>query len=91
MQSNEIYQKITENIIQQFQIFKKGEINNQIFNENLILNLSSMCKFLKDKETLNNSASFGFYGERKAAIFISLINNNGSTAKYKLQPNCGSN
>lgn len=55
MHSNEIYQKISENIIYNLQTFKKGEVNNKLLNENLILNLSSMCKFLSGKETLNNS------------------------------------
>lgn len=55
MNTNEIYQKITENIILQLNSFNKGEVNAKVMNENLILNLSSMCKFLKGKETLNNS------------------------------------
>jgi hypothetical protein len=55
MNTNEIYQKISENIIHQLRTFKKREINPKILNENLILNLSSMCKFLKGKETVNNS------------------------------------
>ena len=55
MNSNEIYQKISENIIYQLNSFKKGELKAKEMNENLILNLSSMCKFLKDKETMNNT------------------------------------
>jgi hypothetical protein len=55
MNTNEIYQKITENIIEQFKAFKSGQIKPRMLNENLILNLSSMCKFLKGKESMNNS------------------------------------
>lgn len=54
MNTNEIYIKISENIIHQLKSFKKREINPRTLNENLILNLSSICKFLKEKETLNN-------------------------------------
>jgi hypothetical protein len=56
MNTNEIYQKITENIIDQFKAFKSGQIKPRLLNENLILNLSSMCKFLKGKESMNNSS-----------------------------------
>ncbi len=54
MNTNEIYIKISENIVHQLKTFKKREINLKTLNENLILNLSSMCKFLKGKETLRN-------------------------------------
>ena len=54
MNTNEIYIKLSENIIHQLKSFKKREINPRTLNENLILNLSSMCKFLKGKETLSN-------------------------------------
>jgi len=56
MNSNEIYKKITENIIHQFQTYKKNDINARVLNENLVLNLSSLCKFINGKENLNVSS-----------------------------------
>jgi hypothetical protein len=55
MNGNEIHRKMTDNIILQFTSFKKGEINSKMMNENLILNLSSLFKFLKGKENTNSS------------------------------------
>ena len=55
MNTSDIYQKISQNIIQQFQSIKKGDINAKTLNENLILNLSSMCKFLSGKDNINSS------------------------------------
>lgn len=55
MNSNEIYQKISDNLINSLKNFKKGDINSTVLNETLILNLSSMCKFLDGKADMNNS------------------------------------
>jgi hypothetical protein len=52
----EIYTKITENLIRQFQTFKNNEINSKTLNENLVLNLSSLCKFLKGKENVTSAS-----------------------------------
>lgn len=55
MNTNEIYKKINENLISSLKTFKKGEMNSAMLNENVILNLSSMCKFLDGKDKFNSS------------------------------------
>ena len=51
--SNEIHKKISESICNYLQRFKKKEISELTLNENLVLNVSSMCKFLQGKEKSN--------------------------------------
>ncbi len=55
MKPNEIYQKMSQNILSQFNSFKNGESNSKTMNENLIVDLSSICKFIKGKDTMNNT------------------------------------
>lgn len=49
MNSNEIFGKISENIITQLHSFKNNEISIKSINDSLILNISSLNKFMKDK------------------------------------------
>jgi hypothetical protein len=55
MNSNEIFAKMSENIINTLNRFKKGDIDTSFMNEKITLDLSSVCKFIKDKRNLNNS------------------------------------
>jgi hypothetical protein len=55
MNTNEIFQKISENIIVTLQSYKKKESSLKSLNENLLLNVSSMSKFLSNKQNLNHS------------------------------------
>lgn len=52
---NEIYLKITDNIIIQFKSFKNGESDSKTFNSNLMLQLSSIFKFKANGENNKNS------------------------------------
>jgi hypothetical protein len=55
MNSNEIFQKISENIIAGLNGYKKKEVSERTLNENLLLNVSSMCKFLQGRGNVNQS------------------------------------
>ena len=47
MESKQIYTKITYNIEKRIGQYKDGKITANTLNENLLLNLSSLCRFLK--------------------------------------------
>lgn len=57
MNSNEIFGKMNKNIINILNNFKRGDIDSNYMNERIIFNLSSVCKFIKDKNLLNNKNS----------------------------------
>ena len=50
MESKQIYTKITYNIEKRIGQYKDGKITANTLNENLLLNLSSLCRFLKNRE-----------------------------------------
>jgi hypothetical protein len=53
--ANDIYLKLTNNIINTLNKFKSNEIKENVLNENLLLNASSMCKFLDGKEYIQDN------------------------------------
>jgi hypothetical protein len=73
--SNDIYIKLSENMINTLNRFKKNEIKENILNENLLLNTSSMCKFLDGKE----------YVEDNLDVVIASKLQQGIDSKIKLQ------
>ncbi len=52
---NEIYLKITDNIIDQFKSFKKGESDSKRLNSNFLLQLSSLFKYKANGKNSENT------------------------------------
>lgn len=50
MESKTIYTKITYNIEKRIGQYREGKITSNTLNEQLIINLSSLCRFLKNRE-----------------------------------------
>lgn len=57
MDNHQIYRKLTYNIQTQITKFKEKKISEDQFNQRLILNLSSLCFFLKDREKRKKNQS----------------------------------
>ena len=50
MDSKKIYRRLTENIQNKITKFKEGKSNRDHMNDQLILNISSLCRFLHKRD-----------------------------------------
>lgn len=70
MESKTIYTKITYNIEKRISQFREGKITSTALNEQLLINLSSLCRFLKNREKEKQNSGKQELNETILDVFV---------------------
>lgn len=81
MNSSDIYLKITKNILESINSFEKQEFDKSEFNNNLLLNLSFLTKFVAGKNVQENP-NFNLFISRKNSFLNNQVNQNIMKENY---------